>query len=67
MAFNRRSTLPRKPSSTPAPTRKVAPPISISIAAVAEPPWFSATTGTKSDATKPASATAAERNWRRQS
>jgi hypothetical protein len=33
MAFNRRNTLPRKPSSTPAPTRRVAPPISISIAA----------------------------------
>src|SRR5215470_4394200 len=67
MAFNRRSTLPRKPSSTSAPTRKVAPPISISIAAAPEPPWFSAMTGTKSDATRPASTAATERNWRRQS
>src|SRR6516225_3219474 len=32
MAFNRRSTLPRKPSSTPAPTRKVALPISNQLA-----------------------------------
>src|SRR5215472_13954703 len=67
IAFNRRSTLPRKPSSTPAPTRKVAPPISISIATAPEPPWVPATTGTKSGATRPASASAAGRNWRRHS
>jgi hypothetical protein len=42
------------------------PPISISIDDAPKPSWLSATTGTKSDATKPASATAAERNWRRQ-
>src|SRR5215472_3899266 len=62
IAFNRRSTLPRKLSSTPASTRRVAPPISISIAVVPKPPWFSITTGTKSDATRPASVTAPDRN-----
>src|SRR5690349_21368997 len=54
IAFNRRSTLPSKPSSTPAPTRTIAPPISISIAAAPEPP--SATTGTKSGPYAPTSA-----------
>src|SRR5689334_7195696 len=54
IAFNSRSTLPSKPSSTPALTRTIAPPISISIAAAPEPP--SAATGTKSSSPVPPSA-----------
>src|SRR5271170_2305258 len=56
IAFNRRSTLLSKPSSTPALTRTIALPISISIAAAPEP--SSATTGTKSGSRPPTSAIA---------
>src|ERR1700745_2497472 len=66
IASNSRSTLPSKPSSTPALTRTIAQPISISIAAAPDPP--SATTGTKSGPYAPTSAIAlaTDPNSRRQ-
>src|SRR6516162_4542301 len=48
VAFNSRRTAPRTASSTPGPTRTIAPPISISIAAMPQPVRRSATIGTNS-------------------
>src|ERR1700757_877314 len=64
VAFNSRRTSPRTASSTPGPTRTTAPPISIS--AAPQPVRRSATIGTNSAFGTPASATAADRNSRRQ-
>src|SRR5215472_14395159 len=66
VAFNNWRTSPRNPSSTPGPMRTIAPPISISIAAMPQSVRCSATIGTNSALGTPASATAAARNSRRQ-
>src|SRR5215471_16918652 len=66
VAFNSRRTSPKTTSSTPGPMRTIAPPISISIAAAPQPVGLSATIGTNSALGTPASATAADRNSRRQ-